>query len=265
MVSRMISADPTSAARTPLPLPSLPCKPSLAAFLIDFDGTLAEIVSSPMLARPHPAAAATLSRLSALTGGAVSLITGRPIATIDALLDLPDLYVAGIHGLEHRDGSGRMWRNTSSTQALGMARRGLQRVVEAYPRLLFEDKGLSVALHYRMAPALAQVADDVTARIIARAGDELRRLKGSMVFEIAPRAASKGAAVSTILSDRPFRGRPPIYLGDDEADEEAFQRVNELGGLSIQVGCRLAESSARARLESVDAAVSWLDGLARTE
>jgi len=262
MVSGMTSADPTCAARAQAPLPSLPCEPARAAFLIDFDGTLAEIVRSPSLAQPHPAAAPVLSRLSALTGGAVSVVTGRPIASIDALLNLPGLCIAGIHGLERRDGSGRIWRDASSAQALAMARRGLQRLVEAYPRLLLEDKGLSLALHYRTVPALAQVVDDVTARIVAHAADELRRLKGSMVFEIAPRTASKGAAVSAVLGDPPFHERLPVYLGDDEADEEAFQRVNELGGLSIQVGRGLSHSSARARLDTVDAAIRWLDDLA---
>lgn len=262
MVSGMTAADPTHAARAQTLLPLLPCGPARAAFLIDFDGTLAEIVQSPALARPHPRAALTLSRLSALTGGAVALVTGRPIATIDALLDLPGLCVAGIHGLERRDGLGRTWRDACPAQALDTARRGLQRLVEAHPRLLLEDKGLSLALHYRAVPALAPVVDDVTARIIAHAGDDLRRLEGSMVFEIAPRAASKAAAVGAVLADPPFHGRLPVYLGDDEADEEAFQRINELGGLSIQVGRRLIGSSAGARLDTVDAAIGWLDELA---
>lgn len=242
--------------------PLLPCAPARAAFLIDFDGTLAEIAAAPLLARPHPDAASVLSRLLATTEGAVALVTGRPIATIDALLDVPGLSIAGIHGLERRDASGRTWRNASSAPEVAMARRSLQRFVEACPRLLLEDKGLSLALHYRAAPALAQVADDVTARIVAHAGGELLRIKGSMVFEIAPPTASKSAAVRAVLTDPQFHGRAPVYLGDDEVDEDAFRLVNELGGLSVQVGRPRPSSSAQARLESVDAAVGWLARLA---
>jgi trehalose 6-phosphate phosphatase len=243
--------------------PVLACPPGRAAILCDFDGTLAELARTPAQARPHPEAAAVLSRLIATTGGAVAIITGRPIATIDALLDLPSLSVAGLHGLERRDSTGRRWRARAPLQALAVARGLLERLVEAHPPLLLEDKDLSLALHYRTAPDLAGLADRITQQIVSRTGGELRRLPGSMVFELVPQGASKGAAVGAVLTDTPFRERVPVYLGDDHGDEEAFRVVNALGGLSVRIGPMVKDSAARAGLESVDAAVAWLRSLAR--
>lgn len=253
-----IAFDTTAAE---LPPPRLPCGPATAAFLLDFDGTLAAIVDGPAQARPHPHATATLVRLAALTDGAVAVVTGRPIAAIDDLLGLPTLCVAGVHGLERRDSDGRLWRQRANSRALAAARAGLQRLVGAEPRLLLEDKGLTLALHFRRAPDLAALAAEVTERIVARAGGELCRLTGSMVFEIAPAATSKGAAVEAVLADRPFVGRCPIYLGDDLGDEPAFERVNARGGLSVRIGAPAPGSVAHARLPSVDAAIAWLSGI----
>lgn len=243
--------------------PTLSCPLDRVAILSDFDGTLAELAPTPTAARPHPQARAVLSRLAAATDGAVAIVTGRPIATIDGLLDLPSLCVAGLHGLERRDSAGRLWRASPPTQALALARSGLQRLVEAHPRLLLEDKGLTLAVHYRGAPHLAEVVQEVTARILAHTAGELQRLRGTMVFEFAPLGASKGAAVGALLTDPPFQGRLPVYLGDDAGDEEAFRTVNALGGLSVRIGAPVADSAAQVGLDSVPAAIAWLQALVR--
>ncbi len=100
--------------------------------------------------------------------------------------------------------------------------------------------------------------DNLTVRCYSHTGNELKRLQGSMVFELAPVAASKDCAVSGVLGEPPFLGRIPVYLGDDECDEEAFRRVNALGGLSVRVGAPPRPSVARAGLPSVDATIEWL-------
>jgi trehalose 6-phosphate phosphatase len=82
-----------------------------------------------------------------------------------------------------------------------------------------------------------------------------------MVFELAPRGASKGAAVGAVLTDPPFQGRLPVYLGDDPGDEEAFRIVNALGGLSVRIGAPVADSAAQVGLAGVPAAVAWLRAL----
>lgn len=241
--------------------PMLPWPLDRVAILSDFDGTLAELAPTPAQARPYPGARAVLLRLRAATGGAVAIVTGRPIATIDGLLGLPSLCVAGLHGLERRDSTGQVQRTSPPTEALALARRSLQRLVETRPGLLLEDKGLTLALHYRAVPHLVDIAEQATAQVLEHTRGELRRLRGAMVFELAPRGASKGAAVGAVLTDPPFQGRLPVYLGDDPGDEEAFRIVNALGGLSVRIGAPVADSAAQVGLAGVPAAVAWLRAL----
>lgn len=258
-----MKVTPLAAASYRAPAPMLPCPLDRVAILCDFDGTLAELAPTPGEARPHPEASAVLSRLEVATGGAVAIVTGRPIATIDGLMGLPSLCVVGLHGLERRDRAGKVWRASPVPQALARARRSLQRLVAAHSRLLLEDKGLTLAVHYRAAPDLADVVQEATARIVVRTRGALRQLCGTMVFELAPQAASKGAAAESLLTVPPFQGRLPVYLGDDRGDEEAFRVVNALGGLSVRIGAPVPDSAAQVGLESVAAAVAWLQALLR--
>ena len=131
-----------------------------------------------------------------------------------------------------------------------------------HSEVLLEDKGLSLAVHYRRAPAMeAQVRDVLNALVASRDG-ELCVQPGKMVFEVKPAGRDKGMAIREFLEERPFLGRAPVFVGDDASDEYGFGIVNHLGGISIKVGRGL--TAAVRRLPSVDAVRDWLTAVVRS-
>ncbi|HEX6998787.1 MAG TPA: trehalose-phosphatase [Gammaproteobacteria bacterium] len=234
--------------------PPWPARPAL---FLDFDGTLLEIAEEPSRVRPSPRLRALLPELVPATGGAVALISGRMIAEIDRLLDPHRFPVAGIHGLERRDAAGRRSAAQPSPAAFAAVREALLPFVERHPGLLLEDKRHALALHFRRRPDLAGEVRAAVAALDARLPDELEVLPGRMVFEIKPRAASKGRAIESFMREPPFRGRTPVFLGDDVTDESGFAAVNALGGVSVKVG--RGETAAGWRLADVEAVLDWLE------
>ena len=226
------------------------------AWFLDVDGTLAELAPSPALARVDEEMRACVDRLRVASGGAVALVSGRPIAGVDAMLGASDLVVAGLHGLERRDADGVLWRTPIDADSLQGARDRIATIVATHPALLLEDKQTTIALHYRAAPSLASFAHRAMREARQVAGDGFTLQRGKYVVELKPTGQDKGTAVATILRERPFRGRVPVYLGDDATDEHAFAVVNALGGHSIKVG--RGATRARWRLSSVAAVRAWL-------
>ena len=130
--------------------------PSAAwAWFFDLDGTLIEIADVPSGVQVDEELRALLESLAQASSGALAVITGRPIADIDRLFPDLRLPVAGQHGVERRDRDGLVTHHTFPVAALDVARRRLSSLVARHPALLLEDKGLSLALHYRQAPSLA--------------------------------------------------------------------------------------------------------------
>jgi len=237
------------------PLPSF-LSPSETAFFFDFDGTLVELAPTPDGIIVPPAVIDTLARLRRLTHGAVAVVSGRGIDSIDGFLGLPDLPIAGLHGAERRDASGDTVRLGFNDERLLRMERVLADLVNAHPGTLLEIKGAALALHYRNAPLAETVAREATERLVAQHADAYVLQPGKMVYEIKPKNVDKGRALAAFLDEPPFAGRTPVFAGDDLTDEKAFAIVNERGGLSIKVGA--GETSARARIDSVGAFVGWL-------
>ena len=122
--------------------------------------------------------------------------------------------------------------------------------------LVLEDKGASVALHFRLAPQLEQAALDAVREASAPLGSAVQVQGGKMVWELKPAGADKGTAIEEFMREPPFAGRTPVFLGDDVTDEHGFRVVNRLGGHSIKVGA--GDSAARWRLPDPAAARAWL-------
>ena len=122
---------------------------------------------------------------------------------------------------------------------------------------MLERKRGGVSLHYRKAPALEAECRRVVMSVMPRLGDDYRVIAGKMVFEIAPAAHNKGAAIRRIIEEPPFSGRVPVFVGDDVTDEDGFEVVNQLDGVSIKVG-DLAYSAAKYGLPDVAAVRPWL-------
>lgn len=221
------------------------------AFFFDFDGTLVDLAPTPDSIHVPPTLPALLDELRCVSHGALAIVSGRGIDSIDAFLAMPDLPVAGLHGAERRDANGDTRRIGFNDARLLRIERELAAVVDGNPGMLLEIKGAAVALHYRNAPERERVARQAAERLVADYPDAYVLQPGKMVFEIKPKGVDKGRAVAAFLTEPPFAGRTPLFAGDDLTDEKAFAVVNAAGGLSIKVGG--GDTSARARIDSVAA------------
>ena len=218
--------------------------PSCALFL-DFDGTLVDLAERPEDVVVPPMLVSTLRDLHAYLGGAVAVISGRPMAQIDAFLAPLQLPLAGVHGAERRAADG-----TQSLQAahpLDEVQRAAERLAHQHPALRVELKRGSLALHYRQAPELESLVLD-TMREAVENSPGLTLLRGKMVAEAKPGGASKGVAIDAFMHEAPFAGRQPVFFGDDFTDEVGFTVVQRLGGMGVKIG--MGPSAAWHRVES---------------
>lgn len=233
-------------------------RPSCALFL-DFDGTMVDIAPQPDAVHVPKNLLASLKAVHAWLGGAVAVISGRPIHEIDAFLAPLKLPVAGVHGAERRGADGQLV--LLSTHPLEQVERTARVLAARHAGLLVEPKRGSLALHYRAAPQL----EELVLQAMQQAVDQspgLTLLRGKMVAEAKPGGASKGRAIEDFLREPPFAGRTPVFIGDDVTDEAGFAAVQRLGGLGIKVGegataavRRLADPTAlRRQLETAVAA-----------
>jgi len=243
--------------------PPLDTGDPLAVFL-DFDGTLVNIAERPDLVHVPKSLLTTIQEVHDELDGALALISGRSIADLDALLAPLQLPMAGVHGVEHRDGSGFFHSVKSSTIPQAVRER-LTALVAADETLILEDKGNSLALHYRQSPARETLIRAELQEIYTDLGQDFILQHGKMVLELRPAGANKGTAIRKFMADPPFAGRRPVFIGDDITDEDAFQVINQLQGCSVKVGPGEPGSAARYKLEDVEAVRDWLRPLAHPE
>lgn len=225
-----------------------------AALFLDFDGTLVELAQTPDSISVPGDLPDLLQALAARLGGRLAIVSGRSLGDLDRHVACPGIAMSGSHGLELRlaDGSVRALRPNGELNA---ARERIRRFAEADTGLLVEEKPASIALHYRLAPALE---DDVLRLMDGLAAETgLVVQHGKMVAELRPAGADKGDAVETLMREPGFAGARPLFMGDDLTDEHAFAAAAALGGAGILVGDE-RETGARYRLESVGAVAAWL-------
>jgi trehalose 6-phosphate phosphatase len=233
-----------------------------AALFVDFDGTLAPLAPRPQDVQTPSWVVPALRRLQLALNGAVAVVSGRPIAQLDAFLAPLTLPSAGAHGAEQRGAAGVV----ASVAAVPP-----QHVVQAahvlaqqHEGLILELKGSGFSLHYRARPELETTCRDALVAALAAvpgAPDAWEWLHGHFVFELKQRGISKGSAVRAFMAEPMFAGRLPIFIGDDVTDEDGIRAVQSLGGYGVRVGG--AESDARYRLATVDAVAAWLSAAAR--
>ncbi|SDG64398.1 trehalose-phosphatase [Janthinobacterium sp. YR213] len=218
--------------------------PGTAVFL-DFDGTLVDLASTPDGVRLEAGVVEALALLAERHGGALALISGRPIVQLDAMLAPLTLPVAGVHGVERRGADGVL--HVAATPDVSPVLARAQELAARYPGLLVEQKRGAVALHYRLAPDLEQLClQEMTAAVQACPGVLL--LHGKMVLEAKPAATDKGGAIAAFMQEMPFAGRRPVFAGDDTTDEAGFAYVQLAGGQGVKVG--KGPSAATLRLAS---------------
>ncbi len=234
-------------------------EPDMALFL-DVDGTLLDIAAGPDRVEVPPGLPGLLLRQSAQRSGALALVSGRPLAQLDRLFTPWRGAAAGLHGIERRraDGSFERRRDSAAARdALAQIRPALAALARPGTGLLLEDKGASLALHYRAAPEREAEIHALAGTLLHGEGHPLRLVPGKMVIEFQPRGADKGAAIAAFLAEPPFLGRRPVFVGDDITDEDGFGEIARRGGLAIRVGAG-AETLAPYALPSVNAVHQWL-------
>lgn len=228
------------------------------ALFLDVDGTLLDIADHPDHVRTTPRLKLLLRRAGLELGGAVALVSGRSIADLDRLFMPLQLPTAGLHGIERRSADGTMHYRPALEDLLHDAKRVLMEFADNRTGLLLEDKGAALALHYRNAPGAAGEAGEIMERVARDAGEQFHVQHGKMVLELKPAGQDKGTAILRFMEEHPFRGRIPVFAGDDVTDEDGFAAVNGLDGESIRVGDGHS-TAARYQIESVDRLLGWLE------
>jgi trehalose 6-phosphate phosphatase len=207
------------------------------ALFLDFDGTLAEIALRPDAVQVAPGLVDTLERLRERLGGALAIVTGRPVSVIDGFLAPARLDAAGLHGVERRVDGHLVGGRAEDHPDLRRQVERLQAESAALANVLIEDKGASVAVHWRLAsPEDAGRAEAVVKAAADALGGAYRLQLGKAVGEIVPAQATKAHAIRAFLEQAPYAGRRPVFFGDDRTDEIAFASVNEDGGIAVRVG-----------------------------
>lgn len=246
---------------TSQPLPPPPALPEYArgwSFFLDIDGTLLDHAPTPGSVAADTRTRGLVEKLGKLTGGAVALISGRGGKDIQRLFDPLKIALAGQHGVERRDLNGRLHMHDVPAEGLRDAARRLLEMEQRHPGLVFEDKGLNLAMHYRLAPALGTEVERVMRGMAHELGPQFEMQGGKMLWEIKPSGRDKGTAIAEFVAEAPFAGLMPVFIGDDVTDETAFAMVNALGGVTIKVGP--GETSARHRLADAESVRRWLEG-----
>jgi trehalose 6-phosphate phosphatase len=216
------------------------------ALFLDFDGTLVDIVERPDAVVVDPPLLGTLTRLQDRLGGALAIISGRPVAFLDGRFVPHEFDMAGLHGLEHRIAGRLSMCDPDEHPALREMVERLSKIVADKEGILIEDKGCSVAIHWRLAPHEKDFALATAHAAVEALGADYRVQHGKAVAEILPSAAGKGKVIERFLHESPYKGRRPIFVGDDLTDENGFKAVNAHGGLSVRIGA--GETIAKVRL-----------------
>jgi len=231
------------------------------ALFLDVDGTLVEIEREPGAVHVPERLCQILSDLQRATSGALALVSGRTLAQLDRLFAPLRLSAAGLHGLERRNLRTEVVRAKPDPAILEAARAHLATFAGRHPGVLLEDKGLTLALHYRNAPAQQGAAAATAEAAVAASHGALVLLQGKMVLELKPPGCDKGQAIAAFMGEAPFAGRRPVFAGDDVTDEAGFKVVNRQGGVTIRIGADAVPTAARHSQPDVSAMQSWLEGL----
>lgn len=217
----------------------LPANPAGLALFLDIDGTLVPLAADPASVRPSPKLPDLLRNASARLGGALALVSGREIESIDQVTGRAIHYLAGSHGAEFRLGPDQPVLRTGPQPDLSGLVAEITQATEAWQGVLIEPKRAGIAVHYRLAPHCAEDIRGLLARLLALDGRaDLTLLQGDHVLEVRSPAHNKGAAVRRLMAQKPFQGKRPIFIGDDVTDEDGFAAAMSLGGGAVIVGPR---------------------------
>jgi trehalose 6-phosphate phosphatase len=233
------------------------------AFLLDLDGTLVDIAPTPTDVRASAALRRTLEHLWQLGGGALALVSGRALADLDRVVAPLRLPAVGSHGAEFRPVAGEP-ASAGRMSPLDDGLKGrLKSIAELDQGILVEDKDYALALHYRQAPHQQSAIENAVMAICSELPPgTVEVLPGKAVVEVKAAGFNKGSAVRKLMQMPPFKGRRPIYIGDDTTDESAFAVLEEFDGVGLSVGRVLPGVSGHFSTPSDVRA--WLDQISKS-
>jgi trehalose 6-phosphate phosphatase len=242
------SGEPRPALRNPL---------AGHALYLDIDGTILDLAPSPEAVEVPVWMVPLLQQLSGKLDGAVAFVSGRTIAAIDHLFRPLTFPAVGVHGGEVRTADGKIVIDGQLSTQLQAAEPLLQQAIARIRGVQLENKRSVIALHYRSVPERGREVLKIAELVASGLGSQFGVLMGKCVVEIRPRHLTKGSAIRQLMERAPFRDRIPIFAGDDTTDEDAFEVVNGLGGISLRVG-EEAPTAAKFRLATPDQLRGWL-------
>jgi trehalose 6-phosphate phosphatase len=222
--------------------------PETALFL-DVDGTLIELAATPDAVTIPPDLHALLQNLATTHGGALAILSGRPLADIDRLCGAKNLPAAAEHGAVLRDAAGHVSNPVTRPESLTAIAATLREAIAQLDGVLLEDKKFGLALHWRGAKSRAAELTAL-AQKLAAPHPELTLQPAHEAMEIRAAGPDKGKALEFFMRAPPFAGRKPVFVGDDVTDEPAIAAANRLGGIGLHVARDFAggPSSVRAWL-----------------
>lgn len=236
--------------------------PQKVALLLDVDGTLLDIALTPHDVRVPTSLRKTLAKLQERTEGAIALVSGRSLSDIDLIFAPLKLSAVGGHGAEMRVMPNSKANGVKSRLLDKNLRTRLCDVAKVGEGIIVEDKGYSVALHYRLAPDKQRAIEDAIEVICSELpAGWVEILPGKAVIEIKKSGFNKGTALRDLMAHTPFAGRQPIFVGDDKTDDAAFAVVPEFDGIAISVG-RMVPGVVQ-RFETPSDVRRWLERIAK--
>ncbi|RXF74986.1 trehalose-phosphatase [Hansschlegelia zhihuaiae] len=262
MTFQTLSHDTAASAATLPAPPDAPAGfPDRIAFFLDLDGTVLDLAATPGGVSIPRETVRAIGRLARRLDGALAVVTGRSLADVDHILQPLRLPAAALHGAElRRRGGGRSAGAAEPPPARLTAALGA--FVDQRPGLSLEDKGASVAVHFRASPEREGEVRERVGELVDRLAPTHEVQPGKMVAEVRPRGVDKGAALKALMEQPPFKGRVPLVFGDDLTDEFAFEAAVSLGGGAVLVGEVDRPSAAAHMLPDPAALRAWLAELA---
>lgn len=208
--------------------------PTRWALLLDIDGTLIDIAPTPEEVVVPPTLVDTLAGISSGLAGRLALVTGRSIGAADRLLFPLKLPAAGIHGAElRRAANGPVECQEAQLPESLVA--SVERIARDAAGARVERKGVSLTIHFRNSTSDGSGLETRIREVVNSHSPSPRIQHGRKVLELLPAHVSKAKAMEAILQAPPFRGRRPITIGDDAADEPGFALARRFGGVGLRV------------------------------
>lgn len=243
-------------------MPALPPLPrSDWALFLDIDGTLLDIADAPDRVVVPADLREHLRIAAARLDGALALVSGRALDSVDRLFDPLRLAASGQHGSEWRPAPHAQIRSVAGLALPETLHHSIARLADLHPGILVERKSHALAVHYRHVPELGpSLGARLAEALEGHAG--LMLMPGRHVWEVKDAALSKGSAVELFLREPAFAGRRPVFIGDDRTDEDGFRAVERAGGLALPVGALARSWPERHGFVDAQAVRGWLAAFA---